>query len=74
MNSKKDLLEIGSVVFPATLATVLMFIQETINLIFIGNLNEPSKLAAVGMGNIILNMFAIGEYGGLNSSLEVLVS
>ena len=74
MKPKKILIEIVSVIFPATLATILQFIQETVNLIFIGNLNDPAKLAAVGMGNIFLNMFAVGQYTGLNSSLEVLVS
>ena len=47
---------------------------ETINLIFIGHLNDPVKVAAVGMGNIIINLVAVGPFTGLNSSLETLVS
>jgi MATE family multidrug resistance protein len=49
-------------------------LQETINLIFIGQMNDPVKLAAVGMGNMIVNMFGVGTYFGLNSALETLVS
>ena len=47
---------------------------ETINLIFIGHLNDPVKVAAVGMGNIIINLIAVGPFTGLNGSLETLVS
>ena len=74
MTSFKILKEIVFVAFPATVGSVLQFIQETINLIFIGHLNDPVKVAAVGMGNIIVNMFAIGPISGLNSSVETLVS
>jgi hypothetical protein len=37
-------------------------------------MNDPVKLAAVGMGNMIVNMFGVGTYFGLNSALETLVS
>jgi Na+-driven multidrug efflux pump len=42
-------------------------------MIMIGHLNDPYKLAGVGLGNIIVNMFGIGPYFGLNSALETLV-
>ena len=59
---------------PASLGSFLSMLQETINLIFIGQMNDPVKLAAVGMGNMIVNMFGVGTYFGLNSALETLVS
>lgn len=48
--------------------------QSTINLIFVGQLNDPIKVASVGMGSMILNMFGFGPYLGLNSGLETLLS
>jgi MATE family multidrug resistance protein len=47
---------------------------ETINMIMIGQLNDPIKLAGVGMGNMFINMCGVGPYYGLNSALETLVS
>ena len=59
---------------PASVGSVFCWLLETINLMFIGHLNDPVKLAAVGMGNIIINMCAVGPFQGINSSLETLVS
>ena len=41
---------------------------------FIGHLNDPIKVSAVGMGNMILNSMGLSLVFGLNSSLESLVS
>ena len=41
---------------------------------FIGQLNEPILLAAVGMGTMVLNMCGFGPYMGLNSGLETLAA
>lgn len=41
---------------------------------FIGHLNDPTILAAAGIGNMILNLFGMGLFYGLNSALETLVS
>ena len=41
---------------------------------FIGSLGDPVKLAAVGMGNIIINLIGTGVFFGLNSGMETLVS
>jgi Na+-driven multidrug efflux pump len=59
---------------PASVGSVFFMLLETINIIFIGHLNDPVKVAGVGMGNIIINLFAVGIFTGLNSSLETLVS
>ena len=73
-NSFLILKEIISQCIPAAIGSTLSMLQETINLIFIGHLDDPVKLAAVGMGNMIINMFGIGIYFGLNSGVETLVS
>jgi Na+-driven multidrug efflux pump len=59
--------------FPASFNCLFGYLTEAINMIMIGHLNDPYKLAGVGLGNIIVNMFGIGPYFGLNSALETLV-
>jgi len=61
-------------VIPASLGLFVGCLMTTLNLVFIGHLNDPVKLAAVGMGNMIINMCGIGAYYGLNSGMETLVS
>ena len=46
----------------------------SMNLIFIGHLNDPVQLAAIGIGTMLLNMAGVGPQLGLNSGLETLVS
>jgi len=43
-------------------------------LIFIGHLNDPIKLAGVGIGSMVLNMCGVAPYLGLNTGVETLVS
>jgi Na+-driven multidrug efflux pump len=45
-----------------------------INAIFVGQLNDPAKLAGVGMANMTLNLLAFSPLMGMNSVLETLVS
>lgn len=61
-------------VIPAALGLLIGGLMHTMNLVFIGHLNDPSKLAAVGMGNMIINMCGVAPFYGLNSALETLVS
>ena len=63
-----------SMVVPTSLGLFVGQIMTTLNLVFIGHLNDPVKLAAVGMGNMIINMCGIGPFLGLNSGIETLVS
>ena len=53
---------------------MLSIMQQTINLAFIGSLNDPKLLAAVGMGNMLFNLLAICPMLGMNSGLETLVA
>jgi len=52
---------------------LLSLLQETINLVFIGQLNDKEMFAAVGLGNMICLCCAIVVNFGLNSALETLV-
>ena len=59
---------------PAVLGFLITFSQETISLMFIGSLNSSVQLAAFGMGNIFINMFAYSVYFGMNGAIDTLVS
>jgi Na+-driven multidrug efflux pump len=49
-------------------------LQEVTNLAFVGHLDDPSMLAGVGMGNVIINMLGLSIIFGMNMALETLVS
>jgi Na+-driven multidrug efflux pump len=51
-----------------------MMIQEIVNLIFVGHLENAAKIAAVGMGNAIQNMIGVSIIVGMNGALNSLVS
>jgi Na+-driven multidrug efflux pump len=38
---------------PSLFCMLILMIQEMINLIFVGHLNNPAMIAGVGMGNMI---------------------
>ena len=59
---------------PAALGCILVYMVETINLVFVGQLNDIHKLDGVGMGNVILYMIWIAAFTGLNGAFETLVS
>lgn len=59
---------------PASLGAIISFSQETMNLLFIGSLNKTIPLAAVGLGNLFINMLGVAIFFGLNGALETLVS
>jgi MATE family multidrug resistance protein len=53
---------------------VVLQLQQIINLIFVGHMNDAKLLAGVGMGNLIVSVFGISLFIGLNGALETLVS
>jgi MATE family multidrug resistance protein len=59
---------------PSLLCMLILMIQEMINLIFVGHLNNSAMIAGVGTGNMIQNMFGLSMFVGLNGALETLVS
>ena len=59
---------------PASLGAFIGFSQNTINLIYVGTLNDTKALAAVGLGEMFVTMFGIAVFYGFNGALETLVS
>ena len=59
---------------PALLGFVVGNLSDTITLIFIGNLNKPELIAAIGLANVFLYTFGTSIFSGLNSSIDILVS
>merc|ERR1712176_488444 len=52
------------------LCFLMMTIQEQINVIFVGSLSDPAKLAGLGLGNMVLNLFPYAILTGVNTALE----
>jgi Na+-driven multidrug efflux pump len=65
---------IGVMWMQLTLTITIALMIESCNVIMIGHLNEPTTLAAVGLGNMMINMFCIATITGMNSALEILVA
>ena len=59
---------------PAIVCYVMVILQELINLVIVGMLDDERLLAAVGLGNTIINIIGVGMYYGLNSALSTYVS
>lgn len=59
---------------PLWFSTALGNIIEVTNLIFVAHLNKKDSLAAVALGNMMLNIAAIAIMMGINSALETLAA
>ena len=59
---------------PSILCFLMMTIQEQINVVFIGSLSDPAKLAGIGLGNMVLNLMPYAILVGVNTALETFVS
>ncbi|CDW74754.1 na+-driven multidrug efflux pump [Stylonychia lemnae] len=67
----KDILKIA---IPASLAQLSFGIVDSMNLIFVGFLGDPTLIAGVGIGTVYLTVFGIITLCGLNTILSTLVS
>ena len=47
---------------------------EIINLIFIGQLNDPISIAGIGLGTLLVNVIGISVTTGICGGLDTLVS
>lgn len=63
-----------AIAVPASLSSILFFSIEIMNLMFIGYLNDPAMVAAIGLGNMTINFTCFSIILGLNSALQTLVS
>lgn len=51
-----------------------MEVQDQINFLFVGSLADTNELAAVGLGQMCVNLTAYSLVVGMNTALETLVS
>lgn len=63
-----------SMAIPASISLLVSYLLTTVNLIFVGHLDDPMKVAACGLGNQIIVIFGQAAFYGLNSGMETLVS
>lgn len=66
--------KIVKLMVPIILTSFFAILSEQINLLFIGNLDATVILAGVGLGNMVINIFAFSFIWGMNSALETFVS
>ena len=59
---------------PASLSYVSQMLVEIINVVFIGHLGDKNLVAALGMGNLWINICGVSILHGLNSGVATFVS
>jgi Na+-driven multidrug efflux pump len=62
------------IAFPAIISMFFVMVTEIINTVYVGHLNDPVKLAGVGMGNMTMNILGLSFVLGLNGALETFVA
>lgn len=67
----KEMMYIG---IPSSLSLVSQMLIELINLVFIGHLGQSNLVAAVGMGNLWINICGMSILIGLNTGVATFVS
>jgi MATE family multidrug resistance protein len=61
---------VGKIAVPPIIGSMLQIIVLMTTIYFIGNLNDPEVLAAVGLANMMVNVLAFATTQGLNGALE----
>lgn len=59
---------------PATFGLLFVFVTETINIIFIGQKNNPNYIAAIGIGTLYVNATGYIPAAGLLGGIDTLCS
>ncbi len=59
---------------PNIILLTLNYVDELINTLFIASLNDQVMIAAVGLGNMTLNMIGLSVVLGLGTTLDTLLS
>ena len=59
---------------PAIVCTLIFYLQEIINLVFAGHMDNKVMLASIGLGNMINNCVVLSTIVSLNSAVETLVT
>lgn len=63
-------MDVLKVALPAILNNVVMILTEVINNVFIGNIDEPAKLAGVGLATMTVNLVGLAITFGFNTAME----
>ena len=66
--------QLAKIAVPAFFCQFFSLLQESINLWFIGKLDDPVLINAIGLGNVIMSLFGQSVVFGLNSALGTFVS
>lgn len=56
------------------ISSVVFYVIEVINVAAAGHMDDRKIVAAVGLGNMTIDMVAIGLIGPINSALETLAT
>ena len=65
---------IAALTVPTIFGSVVIFLQEIINLIFVGHLHDASKIAAIGIGNALINILGVAFITGMNGASNTYIS
>ena len=66
--------EVLAIAVPSIISGLLLFMQELINLVFVGHLNNSAIIAAIGLSNAFIAMIGLSTIVGMNSALDTLCS
>ena len=59
---------------PNIIIAIVIRLQETVNIIFLGKLEDSDLLAGMGIGLTMINLMGMSLVKGINMALETLVS
>ena len=62
------------ITIPTIISCLFLELTYFINAVFAGGLNDPAKLAGVGLGTVVINMVCLHPLIGMNGAVETLVS
>lgn len=65
---------IAAIAIPVIIGQFFALFVELINVAYIGHLNDPAKVAGVGLGNMYVNIFCLSIVFGLNGAITTLAS
>jgi Na+-driven multidrug efflux pump len=71
---KNRVKEVLKIAIPSIISGLLLYMQEFINLVFVGHLNDSTLIAAVGLGNAYIAMIGLSVIVGMNGALDTLCS
>ena len=65
---------IFSLAIPSSFFAICRRLTEIVSVFFIGSLNDQAKLAGLGMGIMVQNLFAMSIFIGFSMALDTLIS